>query len=243
MNSAAQALLERHYPLEDDVYFQFERNVRSFLTPKTVLLDAGCGREAGTLRRMAPLVHEAIGIDEIDFAAPAEANLTLINADLHHIPLADGCADVVIARSVVEHLEDPLMAYREFYRLLKPEGRFFLITPNRMHYAMIAASLIPNRFHARVVKFSEGRPHEDTFPTRYRSNSRRKIHALAAGSGFTVRAFDYLGECPHYLLFHSLAFRLGMVYDRLTRAVPALAPMRRWIVAELQKTPAAPAVH
>ena len=237
MTSTVQRLMERHYPPEDDVYFQFERNVQSFLTPDSVLLDAGCGREANTLRRLSPFVHQAIGLDEADFVFPGQPNLTLIKTDLHHIPLPDSCADFVIARSVVEHLDDPLTVYREFHRLLKPDGRFFLITPNRLHYAMIAASIIPNRFHSRIVKFGEGRPEEDIFPTRYRSNTRQAIHSLAAKSGFTVRDFVYLGECPHYLVFHSWAFRLGMAYDRLTRTICALAPLRRWIMAELTKNP------
>jgi SAM-dependent methyltransferase len=240
MNPTVQRLLESHYPPEDDVYFQFEREVGRVLTSSSVLVDAGCGRTAATLRRFAPHVHQAIGIDEIDFTASGEEKLTLLKGDLHHVPLPGSFADVVIARSVVEHLDDPLTVYREFYRVLKPGGRFFLITPNRLHYAMIAASLIPNRFHSRVVKFGEGRPEEDTFPTRYRSNTRGAIHALATRTGFAVRNFTYLGECPHYLVFHPLAFRLGMAYDRLTRNVPGLAPLRRWITAELQK-PFAPA--
>jgi ubiquinone/menaquinone biosynthesis C-methylase UbiE len=228
-------LLERYCLPEDDVYFKFERYVSSFLTSESILLDAGCGRGAGTLRRLSPLVRLAIGIDEVDFLSRGESNMELIKANLQNIPLPDRCADVVIARSVVEHLDDPRTVYREFYRILKPGGRFFLITPNRLHYAMIAAALIPNRFHARIVRFGEGRPDEDTFPTRYRSNSRRAIQSLAAHSGFIVANFAYLGECPHYLLFHPLAFRLGIAYDRLTRTIPALAALRRWIIAELRK--------
>lgn len=243
MNSAAMRLLQRHYPPEDDVYFQFERNVSNFLTPESILLDAGCGREAGTLRRLSPLVRHAIGIDEVEFVFHDGSNIELIKANLHNIPLPDRCVDVVIARSVVEHLDDPRKVYREFFRILRPDGRFFLITPNRRHYAMIAAMLIPNRFHARVVKFGEGRPDEDTFPTRYRSNSRRAIQSLAADTGFIVADFAYLGECPHYLLFHPLAFRLGMAYDRLTRTIPALAPLRRWITAELKKAHVPATLH
>jgi len=236
MHRKVEILKERYYPWTDDVYCKFEEKVQSFLTPETVLLDAGCGHEASpTLQRLVPLVQSAIGIDEIDFDPSTEPKLRFLRANLHEVPLPDASVDIVMARSVVEHLADPLSAYREFYRILKPGGRFIFATCNRLHYAIIASSLIPNSVHKPIVKFLEGRSEEDTFPTRYRSNLRSSIYSLAAKSGFTVEDFAYVGEWPSYLAFHPWAFRVGMAYDRITRAVPALAPLRRWIIVELRK--------
>jgi SAM-dependent methyltransferase len=43
-----------------------------------------------------------------------------------HLPFADGTADVVISDGVIHHTEDPVIAFAENFRILKPGGRMYL---------------------------------------------------------------------------------------------------------------------
>lgn len=52
-----------------------------------------------------------------------------IAADAHNLPLADGAADGVICKSVLEHVENPFRAADEIYRILKPGGKCFVLVP------------------------------------------------------------------------------------------------------------------
>jgi len=40
-------------------------------------------------------------------------------------------------------------------------------------YGTLVAYIIPNKYHARIVKKVEGRGEEDTFPTAYKTNTKK----------------------------------------------------------------------
>jgi ubiquinone/menaquinone biosynthesis C-methylase UbiE len=54
--------------------------------------------------------------------------------DIHHIPLADSSMDAVICSSVLEHVENPIVAMREIKRILKPGGKLFIYVPSTYPY-------------------------------------------------------------------------------------------------------------
>ena len=229
-------LIERYYPREEDAYRLFEREIAGHLEPSHTLLDAGCGRTAPVLSLFAPGVKQAIGLDLVDFDPGLKLpGMTLLKSDLSVVPLQSNSVDMIISRSVVEHLANPAEVQREFFRVLKPGGRFIFITPNVWSYPIMAARMVPNRFHRALVDWAEGRPAVDTFDTYHRSNSFRAIRRLAAQTGFTVCSMRYLNMFPNYLMFHPWAFRAGIFYDRTIRRIQCLNFLQHWILAVLLK--------
>lgn len=57
-----------------------------------------------------------------------------IVGDIHELPLPDASVDAIICISVLEHVEDPLRAVREIYRVLTPGGYAFLYVPFLYYY-------------------------------------------------------------------------------------------------------------
>jgi SAM-dependent methyltransferase len=227
-------IVKRFYPPEYDPYRHFEREVASRLKSGDTLVDAGCGRSAPVLSLFGSIAAKAIGTDTVRFD-PSLHGLILFNSNLTEIPLRADSADLVICRSVLEHLETPISVYKEVHRILKPGGKFIFITPNIWSYPIVAARIIPNRLHASIVHFAEGRPEDDTFRTCYRSNSFRAIRKLAVLSGFEVESLRYLSMLPHYLLFHPLAFRIGVAYERAITRIHMLRRLQHWILGVLTK--------
>jgi SAM-dependent methyltransferase len=45
-----------------------------------------------------------------------------IIGDIHHMPFADNTLEAVICLAVLEHVENPIQAWNEIYRTLKPGG-------------------------------------------------------------------------------------------------------------------------
>ena len=140
-----------------------------------------------------------------------------------------------LSRSVFEHLADPQAVYREFARVLRPGGKLIFLTANMWDYGTLVARLVPNRFHATIVKHVEGRAEEDTFPTAFKTNTRTDVEKLAAGSGLTVSSFEYLSQYPNYLMFNGALFFLGTCYEKLISRFHGLRFLRGWIMVTITK--------
>lgn len=234
MTALADKLNRYYYGTKPHPYQLFERTVTGLLTPKAVLLDAGCGRTVPVLKKYLGAVGRLIGVEMVEFT-DVPAGIETYNADLAHIPLPDGCVDLIMSRSVFEHLQEPDDVYKEFERILRPGGSVIFLTANMWDYGTLVARLIPNRFHARIVKMVEGRPEEDTFPIAYRTNTRADVNRLAAHAGLNVASFEYLNQYPNYLMFNGLLFLLGVAYERVTSRFEFLRFLRGWILVTLTK--------
>jgi SAM-dependent methyltransferase len=235
MTALADRLLERYYRDVPHPYRQFEELVGRFMLQKpATLLDAGCGRTVPVLRKFIGRADRLIGVDLVDFT-DVPPGIETHNADLAHLPLPDGSVDLIMSRSVFEHLADPLSVYREFSRVLGPGGRVVFLTANMWDYGTLMARLVPNRFHSRVVKLVEGRDEADTFPTQYKTNTASDVGRLAASAGLAVEELVYLSQYPNYLMFNGGLFFIGAAFERVIRRYHALRFLRGWILVTLQK--------
>ncbi len=54
--------------------------------------------------------------------------------DIHHMPFADGQYDAIICESVLEHVEDPIRAAEELYRVTANGGYCFVYVPFLYYY-------------------------------------------------------------------------------------------------------------
>jgi SAM-dependent methyltransferase len=235
-----QTLLRKYYPPEDDPYRIFESVIASYLRPEHTVLDAGCGRSASVLNLFAPRCTAALGVDAVGFPeAPANGRVRLIHGRLEDLPVASETVDLAFSRSVLEHLTDADVVYREISRVLKPGGHFVFITPNIWSYPILASRLVPNSLHAVLLEWAEGRPKEEAFPTHYQSNSFRAVRRLASSAGLEVRSLRYLAMFPNYLMFHPAAFRIGIAFQRLTSRFGLLHFLQHWILGVLAKPEAA----
>jgi ubiquinone/menaquinone biosynthesis C-methylase UbiE len=179
-------------------------------------------------------VSRAVGVDLVDFTGPIDG-VELIQADLGAVRLADNSVDLIMCRSVMEHVVDPLQVYREMWRILKPGGHFIFLTANLWDYAALIAKIIPNRFHPWIVARTEGRQEEDVFPVAYKTNSYRAVRRWARDAKFEIVSFDYLGQYPSYFMFNGLLFLAATAYEKLIGRFEALRFLRGWILVTLRK--------
>jgi ubiquinone/menaquinone biosynthesis C-methylase UbiE len=234
VTALSERLLTRYYSSEHHPYRVFERRVDQLLKPTDVLLDAGCGRSAPVLRHYLGRAQRLIGVEVVEFT-DVPAGIETHNSDLANLPLGDSSVDLIMSRSVFEHLSDPSSAYKEFARVLRPGGRVVFLTANMWDYGTLVARMVPNRFHARIVERVEGREEQDTFPTEYKTNTRAAVNRHAKAANLEVEAFDYLNQYPNYLMFNGALFLLGVWFERLTSYFNALRFLRGWILVTLRK--------
>jgi len=235
MTALAERLKRKYFGHLAHPYSILEREVEKLLRPEYTLLDAGCGRTAPVLAKFRGRAKRLIGVDLVDFEPPL-ADLELLRSDLARTPLEGSSVDVVMSRSVLEHLERPLEVYVEMNRLLKPRGYFVFLTANLWDYASLLAKVVPNRLHPWIVSMTEGRDEQDVFPVHYRTNTRRSVGRLARQAGFEVAVFQHLGQYPSYFMFNGFFFLLATGYEKVISRFESLAPLRGWIFAVLRKT-------
>jgi len=234
MTELAERLRGKYFADTEHPYRVFEREVERYLGPQTTLLDAGCGRTAPVLAKYRGRARRLIGVDLVDFTTPVDG-IELLNNDLGHLALPDASVDVVMSRSVMEHVADPLAVYSEVARVLRPGGRFIFLTANLWDYSSLIARVVPNRFHPWIVSRVEGRAEHDVFPIQYRTNTRGSVERYGKGAGFALESFTYLGQYPCYFLFNGALFYVATLYEKLLSRTESLAFLRGWILAVLRK--------
>jgi SAM-dependent methyltransferase len=234
MTALSEKFLEKYFGQQEHPYQTFEKTVDSLLCSNHTLLDAGCGRTAPVLSKFLGKAGRLIGIDLVDFQ-DVPSDMELYNGDLSHIPLPDQSVDIMMARSVMEHIEQPTAVYREIYRVLKPGGYLVFLTANLWDYASLIAHVTPNRWHPWIVAKTEGRQEHDVFPTQYKTNTYRAICKHCIESGLTLHQFEYLGQYPAYFMFNGFLFLIATGYEKLISRFRFLHFLKGWILATLYK--------
>jgi 2-polyprenyl-6-hydroxyphenyl methylase / 3-demethylubiquinone-9 3-methyltransferase len=114
--------------------------------PGAVLVDLACG---GGL--MAPHVarrgyrHVGVDLGEAGLGIARQHGVVPVRASVLAVPLVDGCADVVVAGEVLEHVADDEQVIAECARLLKPGGTLVLDAIARTRLADVVAVRIAER--------------------------------------------------------------------------------------------------
>ncbi len=221
---------ETHYPesrlggfTDIDGTVVFFTRVNALLQPSGTVLDVGCGRGAysedpsptrRSLRAMRGKVSRVIGLDVDEAAAgnPFLDEFRLLRGD--RWPIDSDSIDLIVCDHTLEHVTDPDALFAEARRTLKDGGYFCIRTPNRWSYVALLATVIPNRFHGRVVsRVQTDRKEVDVFPTVYRCHSVRRIRKMMRKFGFDPIVYGYEAE-PTYLSFSRFAFALGVLHQR-----------------------------
>lgn len=105
-------------------------------------LDVGCGPGLFSIL-LFQQGHEVTSVDySTGMLEKAKENIEeagyvpdLVRGDATHLPFEDESYDYIVSRNLVWNLENPVAAYREWMRVLKPGGRILVIDSNHyLHY-------------------------------------------------------------------------------------------------------------
>jgi ubiquinone/menaquinone biosynthesis C-methylase UbiE len=236
-----QRLQERYYASRKFFDVLYREQIHELLPPGGRVLDAGCGRYLKLCKELSGKAR-MFGIDLETTLETDNQNVPFgVRGDLSRLPFSSNSFDMVVSRSVVEHLSDPPQVFREFSRILRPGGTLITVTPNKYDYVSLIAALTPHWFHQRLVSRIFGVPEDDVFPTFYRANTRSAIRKAMAASGLIEKQLTSITHYPAYLSFSPVLFRVGVLYERLTSA-PFLASLRSSILCVFEKPGNQPAL-
>lgn len=117
----------------------FKEKIKKIFTEKKSALDIGGGlRIAKEKNNRYDKTREWIlpYLKKVDYKImdPVPDYHPDIVGDIHALPFADNSQDAVICIAVLEHVENPIKACQEIFRVLKPGGYCFLYVPFLYYY-------------------------------------------------------------------------------------------------------------
>lgn len=127
----------------------------SYIESSSRVLEVGYGDGYGTvyLARKLPTcqffaIDLAASLSDISTKKYALDNCHFVTYDGNRIPYESSSFNVIVSFQVIEHVENVDAYLHEMIRVLKPDGKIIISTPNRVH--RLAEGQKPwNRFHLR----------------------------------------------------------------------------------------------
>lgn len=144
-------------------------------TDAEVIVDIGFAQNPNLLLKG----KEVHGIDIVE--VPLPSNYTQghkLDLNTEKLPFADSSVDMVTMGCTLAHVASPLKVVGEIHRILKPEGKLILSTPNPNYYWENVLNIFYHYFKDRVVAAK----HEEHFY----DFSRYNIRTIADRMGFTL---------------------------------------------------------
>jgi len=138
------------------------RLVVKYLSSESIFLELGPG-DCNLSLEVAKHVEQVYAVDvstEITKSSNYPENFELIICDGRQIPLPSNIVTVAYSDQLMEHLhpDDALDQLRDIYRLLKPQGVYICMTPNRLsgpHDVSKYFDEVATGFHLKEYTYTE----------------------------------------------------------------------------------------
>lgn len=171
------------------------------------VLDFGSGRGHLSRRLAAAGGFSSItGVDLMPRPDDLPGEILWLQNDLNEPDVAaPESYDVIIASEVIEHLENPRLQARAWFRLLKPGGVLLLSTPNNESMRAIIALV----FRGHFVEFGES-----SYPAHITALVRQDLRHILMEAGF---------NCPEFFFSErgALPFWTNLTWQKIFFGLPS----------------------
>jgi ubiquinone/menaquinone biosynthesis C-methylase UbiE len=183
-----------------------------------VVLDIGCGRECPFLPFVQePRAHRIIGIDcsSDELRLNPDLDIKVVaNAAAAAFPIRDATVDLVVSRSVIEHLNDNDAFFANCARVLRPGGALVHTFPCKFAPFALINQILPNALARRLIAYFHPQwTDECGFPAFYDKCYFSAVRRLLERNGFENPRFTLRFYQSIYFDFFVPLYALMLLYD------------------------------
>jgi len=200
---------------EPDLAFRWRvRAAFAYLNPQPgeEILDCGCGLGfyLMALSRLVPCRLHGLDHDlkVLSFAQKQVfgGRVGLYLGDIYHLPYCDEFFDKVLLSEVLEHLDDDLLALREVWRVLRPEGTLVVTVPYCDYpFLYDPINWLCDRLLHHPIRTG---PLAGAWMDHRRLYCREGLLGLMRQAGFAVMDWQMLASCC-FPFTHNLVYGIG----------------------------------
>src|SRR5215467_1193551 len=221
---------------EDRLPARFKRHIQTLYKHKAaelvncrtrqVVLDIGGGKECPFLHYLdAGPEHLIIALDVSEEELRGNRQLKhkiVADATANGFPFRDASADLVVSRSVVEHIQNNAAFFANCARVLRPGGIMVHAFPGRYAPFALINQLLPNRIARRLVGYLHPEWLEEDnygFLAFYDRCYFSAVPDLLTHNGFGNFKFEFLYYQSIYFNFFFPLYVLMLAYDLIASAL------------------------
>ncbi|MCC6490168.1 MAG: class I SAM-dependent methyltransferase [Candidatus Hydrogenedentes bacterium] len=226
LNMRACARLAHFLP-QAQVNFEelYLSSVAHYMNAKTgqTIVDVGGGRSCRFAKlRSASSGNLIVSVDisKEELAHNHDADETRVANIVESIGFPDDSVDLVVSRSVLEHIIDQERFIRTSWRTLKPGGVCIHFFPCKFAPFAVANQMLPICISRRVVQgIFEGKEGILGFPAKYDRTYHGAFVRLLIDCGFSVKRIDISYYQSGYFSFCIPLFIASAIYEMLVYAM------------------------
>lgn len=165
--------------------------IKKYIPKNSTVCDFGCGYEGVMLHSIKNIIRTGVGLDLKINPAYSSGNIILRQADLNErLKIDDNYFDIVISLANLEHLENPQLAMREIYRILKTGGILLMTAPSV--YGRPILEFLAYKVH--IINEQSIRDHKTYF-------NKKLFTSLCKNVGFRKTNHKYFQLCMNNFLY------------------------------------------
>jgi SAM-dependent methyltransferase len=220
LSEATEARLPARFRRHIQTLYKYQAADLINRRPGQVVLDIGGGKECPFLPYVvSPSSHLVVALDisETELRRNRRLDRKIVaDAAKHGLPLRDGSFDVVLSRSVVEHIRDNAAFFANCAQALCPGGVMFHAFPGRYAPFSLMNQALPNGLARRLVGFLHPEWQEEDnygFLAFYHRCYFSALRELLDDNGFANARFEFLYYQSIYFDFFYPLYILMLGYD------------------------------
>lgn len=140
-----------------------------------MILNVGCGGEPH---------HKASNLGDVRIDIFRFPSVTFL-MDAHHLAFKNATFSKILSFEVLEHLESPIKALREFHRVLRQDGEIIITVPNVWYWRRIFRHLMNRRRYLARSDHKQPWAHKQAWDI-------QELQALASQANLTVTEVRWL---------------------------------------------------